>query len=353
MAAYQRQGNASPSRVYTTSVEVAELVQDTRARVADFLGGDPGGIVYGLNSTSLTWHFARAFERTLEPGDVIVCTQLDHDANVAPWLAIAERTGAEVRFVTLDPSTYELDPRSLERAVDDRTKLIAFTRASNLIGTTVDPRPFVEAARATGAVTYADGVAAAAHFPLRQSEWGIDVQICSPYKFFGPHMGVLSARPELLERLTPDRIRPAPPAGPRRWETGMPSFECIAGLAAVLRYLGEVGFEEIQRVERVLRERALQAIENTPAIRLHGKRTVEGREATFAMSVGSVPPQEVSKRLSAMGVFVSSGHNNAVETVGALGVPQSEGLVRAGFVHYHSVEDVDRTFEALAAVADE
>jgi cysteine desulfurase family protein (TIGR01976 family) len=352
MTEYQRRSTASPNRVYTTALETAGLVHDTRAQVAAFVGGDPDGIVFGHNSTSLTWHFARAFERTLTPGDVIVCTQLDHDANVAPWLAIAERTGAKVRFVRLDPATYELDLRSLEEAVDRRTRLIAFPRVSNLIGTTVSPEPFVEAARATGALTYADGVAAAAHFPLRQSESGIDVQVCSPYKFFGPHMGVLSARPEVLERLTPDRVRPAPSTGPRKWETGMPSFEAIAGLSAAMSYIDRVGFPAIRETERALRASALQAIAAIPSVQLHGLDRVDGREATFAVSVDGMPTHEVAERMAATGVFVSSGHNYAIEPVRALGLSTTEGVVRAGFVHYHSVADVERTFATLAAIAD-
>jgi cysteine desulfurase family protein (TIGR01976 family) len=350
MADYQRCANANPNRPYPVSVETADMVREVRARFAEFGGGEPDGVVFGPNMTSLTWHFARAFERELRPGDTIVCTQLDHDGNVAPWLAAAERAGADVRFVRLDPETYELDLESLEEVVDERTRLIAFTRVSNLLGTVVPPAPFVEAARAVGAITYADAVAAAAHLPLRQRELGIDVQVCSPYKCFGPHMGVLSARTELLERLHPDRVRPAPAEAPRSWETGMPSFEEIAGLRAALAYMNAVGFGDIERYEATLTERALAALAALPEVRLHGRPTPERREPTFAFTVDGRAPREVSELMASHGILVSAGTNYAIEPLRALGLSDVDGVVRAGFVHYHSPDDVDRTFDALARV---
>ncbi|HEY8581982.1 MAG TPA: cysteine desulfurase-like protein [Capillimicrobium sp.] len=351
MADYQRRSNANPNRPYATSLETAALVAETRASFARFVGGDADGIVFGANMTSLTWHFSRAVERELRPGDNIVCTQLDHDANVAPWLAAAERQGATVRFVRLDPDTFELDLASLERVVDGRTRVIAFTRTSNLLGTVVSPAPLVDAARSVGAMTYADGVAAAPHAPLRHLEWGIDVQACSPYKFFGPHMGVLSARPELLERLRPDKVRPAPSAGPRRWETGMVAFESVAGVGAALAYLEAVGFPAIERYEHALTERAVTGLTAIPGVTLHGKPTADGRDPTFALTVDGLAPGEVSQRMADDGVFVSSGSNYAIEPLRALGLSEAEGVVRMGFVHYHAPEDVDRTLDTLARVA--
>ncbi|GAB3845934.1 aminotransferase class V-fold PLP-dependent enzyme [Micromonospora andamanensis] len=352
MAAYQRHGNANPNRVYPASVGSADMLATTRGAFGRFVDADPAGVVFGPNATTLTWRFARALEARLRPGDGIVCTQLDHEANVAPWLAVAERTGAEVRFVTLDPETFELDLSSLERAVDGRTRVIAFTRVSNLLGTVVPAAPFVEAARSCGAVTYADAVAAAAHFPLRQRAEGIDVQVCSAYKFFGPHMGVMSARPELLDALSPDRVRPAPTSGPRRWEAGMPPLEAVAGLAAALHYLDRLGFDRIAQLERVLTEQALERLAELPRIRLFGKRTAAGREPTFALRVDGVSPAEVATQLAAEGVYVSSGTNYAIETLNALGLSTTEGVVRAGFVHYHRPAEVDRTLAALGRIAE-
>lgn len=349
---YQQFSNANPTRSNPISVETADLVACTRAEFAAFVGGVPEGIVFGPNMTSLTWHFAHAFAHELRPGDVIVCTQLDHDANVAPWLSIAEQVGATVRFIPLDPHTFELDLTELDRIVDERTRLIAFTRTSNLLGTVVPPEPLVAAARAVGAVTYSDGVAAAAHAPLRQGDWGIDVQVCSPYKFFGPHMGVLSGRPELLQRLSPDKVRPAPSSGPGRWETGMVSFEAVAGLRAALRYLDAVGFDTITSYERALTERALAGLAQIPGVTVHGKLTSAGREPTFGLSVAGCAPEEVSRRMAEEGVFVSASTNYAIEPLRALGLSDVDGVVRMGFVHYHTPEDVDRAVDALARAAD-
>jgi hypothetical protein len=173
-------GNTNPNRLHPRSREAGQLLVAVREGFARFANADPAGVVFGANATSLTLHFACAFERELQPGDVILCTQLDHEANVAPWLASAERRGATVRFVPLDPATFKPELRSLEAAVDDRTRLIAFTRASNLTGPVVAPQPFVEAARAFGPLTYTDAVDSAAHLPLQQRELGIDIQICSP-----------------------------------------------------------------------------------------------------------------------------------------------------------------------------
>jgi cysteine desulfurase family protein (TIGR01976 family) len=346
-----RQSNSNPNRPHSISREAAAILEDGRDRFGEFADADPAGVVFGANATSLTWHFARAFERELNPGDVIVCTQLDHEANVSPWLAIAERRGAEVRFVRLDPATYEPDLRSLETAVDDRTRVVAFTRASNLTGTVVSPQPFIAAARAVGALTYADAVHAAAHFPLRQRALGVDVQVCSPYKFFGPHMGVLAVRPDILERLAPDRVRPAPTSGAKRWEMGMSSLEAVAGLRASLRYLQTVGHEAIADHEHKLTERALRRLAEIPHVQLHGRDTVEDRTPTFALSVDGHTPEAVALELGQQGVLVSAGANHALETIRALDLDERAGVVRVGFAHYHPPEDVDRVFAALAAVA--
>jgi selenocysteine lyase/cysteine desulfurase len=186
MADYLRRSNANPTRQFPTSVETAQLIASVRGRCAGLVGADADGVVLGPSTTMLIWHFARAFAETLDAGDNIVCTQLDHEANVSPWLAIARSRGAEVRMVPLDPETFGPDYPALSQLVDRRTRLIAFTRSSNLIGTIVRVEPFVEAARSVGALTFADGVAAAPHRPLDQFAHGIDVGVCSAYKFFGP-----------------------------------------------------------------------------------------------------------------------------------------------------------------------
>jgi cysteine desulfurase family protein (TIGR01976 family) len=352
MSEYLTRDNANPNRPHLLSRRSSELLADVRRRFATFVDADSAGIIFGANATSLTWHFARAFERELEPGDVIVCTQLDHEANVAPWLAIAERRGAFVRFVRLDPQTLQPDLRSLDAAVDQHTRLIAFTRASNLTGTVVSPAPFVEAAQAVGAVTYADAVHATAHLPLRQGELEVDVQVCSPYKFFGPHMGVLAARPEILERLEPDRVRPAASGGPRRWEPGMPALEAVAGLGAALGYMEAIGYDAISKQERLLTERALERLAQIDSVTLHGLTHASERTPTFALSIEGISPRAAALQLSAHEILVSAGTNYALETIRALGLDEAQGVVRLGFVHYHSLEHVDRALDALASVPE-
>lgn len=342
--------NSNPTRDFVTSLESRALVDSTRQGVGELLDADAEGVIFGPNMTSLTWHFARAFEKTLQPGDNIVCTQLDHDANVAPWLAISERRGAEVRFVRLDPASFTLRYEDLDRVVDSRTRLIAFSRTSNLIGTEIDTAPFVGAAQAVGALTFADGVAAAAHTSIAQTRLGIDVSVCSAYKFFGPHIGVLSASPAVLERFEPDKVRPAPAAGPRRWELGMPTLESIAGLSAAADYMLEIGYERIRAHERTLTGRTLEALADLDHITLHGIDTVDGREPIFAVTVAGWTPRAVARELAKHGVFVSSGNNYAIECLRALGISEVEGVVRFGFVYYHDDEDVDRLTAALAAL---
>ena len=348
MSDYLRRSNANPTRRFPTSVETAELILSVRDRCADLVGADADGVVLGGSATMLVWHFARAFAETLNPGDNIVCTQLDHEANVSPWFAIARSRGAEVRLVPLDPNTFELDYPALSQLVDRRTRLVAFTRSSNLIGSIVRVEPFVEAAASVGALTFSDGVAAAAHRPLDQFAHGIDIGVCSAYKFFGPHLGLLTARPELLDRFAPDRIRPAPQSGPRRWEMGTPALESIAGLGAAVDYLTAIGYPVIAAHERELTVRTLEGIRRLPHVRLHGLDTEVGREPIFAVTVEHRSTHEVAARLADRGVFVSTGDSYAAECARALELPPSEGAVRFGLVHYHGDDDVDRILEALA-----
>jgi cysteine desulfurase family protein (TIGR01976 family) len=350
IAAFLGDFNSNPTRDFVTSQEARALVESTRRRVGELLDADAAGVIFGPNMTSLTWHFARALEKSLRPGDNIVCTQLDHDANVAPWLAICERRGAQVRLVRLDPETFTLRYEDLARVVDSRTRLIAFSRTSNLLGTEIDPAPFVAAAQAVGALTFADGVAAAAHTSIDQTRLGIDVSVCSAYKFFGPHIGVLSATPAVLERLEPDRVRPAPVSGPRRWELGMPTLESIAGLSAATEYMLGIGYQRIRAHELTLTERTLEALAELDHVTLHGIDTADGREPIFAITVAGWTPGAVARELAERGVFVSSGNNYAIECLRALGIPEAEGVVRFGFVYYHDDEDVDRVTAALAAL---
>jgi cysteine desulfurase family protein (TIGR01976 family) len=350
MAAYLRAGNANAHGVFARSQATDELCADVRASAAAFVGGWTDGIVFGPSMTALTMHLADALAAELTAGDRIVCTRLDHDANVSPWLLLARRTGAEIDWVDLHPGTGTLDVASLR--VGDRTRLVAFPLASNALGTVVDPAPFVEAARAVGAVTFADAVHAAPHVAIDQRASGIDVVVSSPYKYFGPHAGVLSAAPDLLERWTPRKVRPAPDSGPERWQQGTAAFEAIAGVGAALAHVDEIGMDAVAAHERVLADRFLSGLDDLPHVTLHGPATVDDRTPTFAVTVDDRSPDDVSRRLAADGIATYAGHYYAVEPMRRLGLLDRGGAVRIGFVHYHGTDDVDRVLAALGALED-
>lgn len=345
MGDYLRAGNANAHGVFPTSEATDALCAGVRAEAAAFLGGWPDGIVFGPNMTTLTMHLADALAAGISADDRIVCTRLDHDANVAPWLHLAARTGATVDWIDLDPATGTLDLDTLH--VDGSTKVIAFPAASNALGTVVDPEPFVAAARSVGAITVTDAVHAAPHLPIAQRSSGVDVVVCSAYKFFGPHAGILAADPDLLSRLTPRKVRPAPDHGPERWQNGTAAFETIAGIGAALSYLHEVGIAAIGDHERTLTSRFLAGLDALDHVKLYGVSAVAGRTPTFAITLADLSPSEVARRLAADGIYVWAGHYYAIEPLRRLGLLQTGGAVRVGFVHYHGPDDVDRVLSAL------
>ena len=348
MADHLRSGSANQHGAFDISQRTDAMVEHVRTQVGRFLGSPTDGIVFGPNMTTLTLHLSRALTPRLAPGDDIVCTQLDHDANVSPWLLLAERSGAEVRFVPLDPTTGRLAVDGLEQAVTDRTRLIAFPGASNALGTVVDPGPFVTAARSVGALTFMDAVHLAPHRPIDRVASGVDAVACSPYKFFGPHAGILAADPELLAALTPDKLRPAPDVGPERWQTGTASFEAIAGIGGALDHLEEVGLAAISDHEQRLTERFLAGVDALTHVTLHGPPGTTDRTPTFAVTVDGWQPFAIAEAFAARGINVWAGHYYAIEPMRALGLLDAGGAVRIGFVHYHGPDDVDRVLEALA-----
>jgi cysteine desulfurase family protein (TIGR01976 family) len=347
MAEHLRAGTANQHGAFPLSGHTDQLVDDVRWAAARFLGTEADGIVFGPNMTSLTFHLANALDACVGAGDNVVCTQLDHDANVSPWLQLADRTGAEVRWITLDPATGRLRHRELERLVDDRTRVVAFPGASNALGTIVDPAPFVTAAKAVGALTFMDAVHLAPHQAIDRKAAGVDVVACSPYKFFGPHAGLLAASPELLRFLSPQKLRPAPDHGPERWQTGTASFEAIAGTGGAFAYLDEVGMDAIAAHEATLTRRFLAGVATIHHVTLHGPAEAEGRTPTFALTVDGWTSQAVAETLGAEGINVWAGHYYAVEPMRALGLLDHGGAVRVGFVHYHGADEVDRVLEAL------
>lgn len=346
ISTHLRTSSANSRGAFATSAETDQMVAEVREQVGSLLGTEADGVVFGPNMTTLTWHFSRALDDRIGVGDEIVCTQLDHDANVSPWLALAERTGATIRWVHLDPETGRLHLETLE--VGAKTRLVAFPAASNALGTVVDPAPFVAAAKTVGAMTFCDAVHAAPHVALDRRAAGIDVLVCSPYKFFGPHAGLLTAEPDLLADLTPEKVRPSPDTGPERWQMGTAAFEAIAGVGAAVRYVLDTGIAAITEHETLLAGRFLAGAADLDHVVVHGPDQAERRTPTFAVTVRDRAPVEVAQRLAQRGIFVWAGHYYAIEPMRVLGLLDWGGAVRIGFVHYHGIDDVDRVLEALA-----
>jgi cysteine desulfurase family protein (TIGR01976 family) len=350
---YLRDSNANLGGAFRTSRESDEVMERGRAAAAEFTGGEPEGIAFGANMTTLNFQLAHALARTLEPGDEIVVTALDHDANVSPWLVVAEDHELVVRTAPLRVEDVTLDVDALEDLIGERTKVVAFTLASNAVGSIPDGRRIVEVAHSVGALAWADGVHMAPHGRLRAGELGLDVVFCSPYKFFGPHLGIAAIRVDLAESLPADRVRPAgeTPAG-HRFEAGTQSHEAIAGATAAIDYLRGLGagdldsaFAQIHDHETRLSARFLSGLPD--GIELYGIRTPEGRTPTFCFNVRGRRPREVAELLAEQDLYVWDGNYYALEPMRALGIDDSGGAVRAGFLHYTTEEEVDRLLEAL------
>jgi cysteine desulfurase family protein (TIGR01976 family) len=294
--------------------------------------------------TTLNFMLTRTLGRTLRAGDEILVTRLDHDGNVSPWLELARDLDLRVGFVELaDDTTLDLD--DLADSLTDRTRVVAFPLASNAVGTLTNARRIVELAHAAGALAWADAVHFAPHGPIDVDELGVDVLLCSPYKFFGPHLGLAFARAELLDAWRPYKVRPAPaqPLG-GRFETGTLAHELLAGFVAAVGYVESIGWPAIQAHERALGERFLDGLPN--ACTLYGLPTMDGRVPTFAFTVDGHAPRAVAEFLAAREIAVWDGNYYAVEVIERLGLGD-DGAVRAGFVHYNTAAEVDRLLAAL------
>jgi cysteine desulfurase family protein (TIGR01976 family) len=335
---YYRETNANVSGPYETSRRTEALVSQARLTAADFLGCSPEETIFGANMTTLAFALTRTAAREWAEGDEIVVTKLDHDANVSPWLELAHDKGFEVRFVDINDDT-TLDLGDLERQLTNRTRVVAFPVASNAVGTLTDVRRIVELAHDAGALAWADAVHYGPHGPIKASDWGVDVLICSPYKFFGPHLGVAFGSAELLERWRPYKVRPASdtPLG-RRFETGTLAHELLAGFVAAVEYIESIGWEAIRSYERALGERFLAGLPEN--VTLYGLPTMDGRVATFAFNLEGMQARDAAARLGEAGFAVWEGDYYAVEVMKRLGLEES-GAVRAGIVHYNTTDEVD------------
>ena len=344
IATYLRESNANVSGPYETSRRTEELVDEARAAGGTFLGCASEEVVFGANMTTLNFALTRTVGRTFQPGDEIVVTQLDHDGNVSPWLELAHDLGLAVRFAEIrDDTTLDLD--SLTSQLSERTRVVAVPWASNAVGTRVDVARVAELAHEAGALAWVDAVHYAPHGPIDVAATGVDVLLCSPYKYFGPHLGVAFAQRELLERWRPYKVRPAAdePLG-HRFETGTLPHELFAGFVAAVRYIESVGFEAILAHERALGERFLAGLPES--CRLYGLETMDGRVPTFCFDVDGLSAEDTATRLGERNIAVWHGNYYAVEVMKRLGLPH--GAVRAGFLHYNSADEVDGLLEALS-----
>jgi cysteine desulfurase family protein (TIGR01976 family) len=343
ISAYLRDSSANSGGPFETSRRTDALTDRARERAAAFLRCSTDEVVFGPSMTALNFRLTRSFARTLQAEDEIVVTKLDHDANVSPWLELAHDLGVVVRVagVTTD---LELDYEGLAGLVSERTRVVAFPVAANSVGTAPNVRRVVDIAHDAGALAWADAVHWAPHGPIDVATWDLDVLICSPYKFYGPHLGLAYGRRDLLESWRPYKVRPAPdhPIG-HRFELGTLPFELLAGFVAAVDYVGSIGWEAIRGHEHALGERFLAGLPDDAT--LYGLPTMEGRVPTFCFNLPARSPHEVATFLADRELAVWPGNYYAFETMRHLGL--SDGAVRAGIVHYNTEEEVDRLLAAL------
>jgi len=366
---YLKQSNANTCGAYATSRRTDAMIAEARAAMADFLGCDPDEIVFGANMTSLTFAMSRAIGRELGPGNEIVVTHLDHDANVSPWRAL-EQTGATIRFADVCEGDCTLDMADLARKVTGHTRLVATGYASNAVGTINDVKEVVRIAHAAGALSYIDAVHYAPHGPIDVRELNCDFLVCSTYKFFGPHMGVLYGKREHLKRLRPYKVRANTNAIPNCWEWGTLNHECIAGITACVEYLADAGrkvnpaasgrraalraaYAAIQAYERGLVERLVGGLVQIPGLKLYGISDVsrfDKRCPTVAVRIAGHTPLELATKLGERGFFTWDGNYYALNLTERLDVEKDGGFLRIGLVHYNTAEEVDRLLAALREI---
>ncbi|MBB6348224.1 cysteine desulfurase family protein (TIGR01976 family) [Nonomuraea muscovyensis] len=357
IAGAYRAGIGNVGGAFPASHRSEAIVAGCRQAVADLVGGHPDGVILGPNMTTLTYRLAAALAKEWGPGDEVVLSRLDHDANVRPWT----QTGATVRWAEVDPVTGELPVEQYAELVGERTRLVAVTAASNVLGTRPDVAAICALAHAAGALTYVDGVHATAHGPVDMRALGADFYATSAYKWSGPHIGAVVADPALLERVEPDRLASSPATVPERFETGTAAFADLAGVTAAVDHLAGLTPGTGTRRERLLASMAaaeahelelfgalVAGLEAMPHVTLYGKPA--RRTATAYFTLAGLTPRQVAERLAVRGVNVWNGHNYAWELTAALGIRDSGSAVRAGLVHYNDRSDVDRLLDGVAAL---
>ena len=356
---------------FVTSDLAAEVADGARSAMVDFLNApSPDEIIFGQNMTSITLHLSRSIGRHLQPGDEVIVTRMDHDANVEPWVLMCRDHGLEVRYLPFDTETFEFDLAELDRLLNERTRLVCVGGASNLTGTINDIKSIAAKARAAGAWSFVDAVQSAPHLPSDVQDLGCDFFVCSAYKFFGPHQGILWGRRDVLEQLEPYKVRPAPAELPWCFETGTQSHEGMAGTAAAVDYFAWVGetqarckgtrreqivagLDMLFDYERMLSERLVTGLGQIAGVRVLGitdLAAMDRRVPTVAFTHGHCGPDDVARGLAERNIFAWSGHNYALELARALDIEASGGAVRIGPVHYNTLGEIDTVVEAVANI---
>jgi cysteine desulfurase family protein (TIGR01976 family) len=380
MNAYLVENNANHGGAFATSQRSDALLDEAHAAMADFYhAARSEEIVFGNNMTTLTLHLSRSLARTWKRGDEIVVTRLDHDANITPWVLAAKDRGVKVRWVDFHPEDGTLNLEELQKALENRPRLLAVGYASNALGTINPLDKIIAWAHAAGALTYIDAVQYAAHGPIDIQQLGADFLVTSSYKFFGPHAGILYGRYDLLDELFPYKVRPAPHNPPGKFETGTQNHEGIAAVLGALEYLEWVGVEfgqvyadkladkyqgralrlkqamnAIRAYEFELSRALLDALEEIPGVAIYGltdRRRLEERVPTIAFTLKGSPPRQVAEQLGRENIYVWDGHYYAVSIVERLGLAERGGMVRVGPVHYNTLEEIEKFRVTLGAIA--
>ena len=378
MTACLYETNANLGGYFATSERATKLTDEAHVAMADLLNApSPDEIVFGQNMTTLTLHLSRSIGRRMQRGDEIILSRMDHDANVAPWMLLARDLGLTLRWLPFDTRTFEFDLSKLDDLITDKTRLICIGGASNLTGTLNDVRTVCRKARDAGALSYIDAVQSVPHVATDVEELGCDFLVCSAYKFFGPHQGILWGRRKILESLDPYKVRPAPAGIPGCFETGTQSHEGMAGTAAAVDYFAWIGetlagdyhaknqrysgrrrylhaaLDYLYDYEQGLARHLVDGLQQLPGVRVQGitePSAMARRVPTVSFIVDKVAPNEIAQALARKNIFVWSGHNYAVEAAKSLGIYEQGGAVRVGPVHYNTVAEIDSLLVALEGI---
>ena len=349
-AAWQRSGNNANSHGSFAAADACDaLVDRTRATMGRLLHADPNGFMFGPSTTANVFSITRAIGHDLAPGDEIVCTRLDHDSNISPWLLLADDTGAVVRFADFDPATGRLPVDNVTALLNERTRWVAVTGASNAIGTMPDVTAITAAAHDAGAKVMIDGVHLTPHSPVDVAAIGCDVYSTSSYKWYGPHAGVTWIEPELLDRLHAYKVRPAPATGPDRLMLGTAAYEQVAAIDAAATFLLDTGFEAIVAHERELFGHLLEGLLADHRVTVYGPHDLDHRAPTLAFNVAGHDAESVARALADERVAVWDGHYYALEVMASYGI---EGAVRAGIAVYLTDDDVERLLDIVAHLGE-